>query len=93
MESKPKKGKGKPLEEEEEKPKKEYPYAMLEQFFFDYAYAEIMKHFEQIIDTCVRAEEGAYTAPRAKGDLIYLIRQLEKLLEAWYLITETRKPH
>jgi hypothetical protein len=72
------------LKEEE----RQDPMLAIERFFADYRLHECRHHLWTMVETCLTTDNGDYSDPQERGDLLWHYRDLERLLEASALLLD-----
>lgn len=63
------------------------PFIVLYDFFKDYRLSELRQYISNILDTCLTTDNTFFMEPEERANLIYRIRQFERILEAIRVIT------
>jgi hypothetical protein len=69
----------------------ENPYQVLTDFFSDINLTEIRKAFDKILETCMATDDGPFARGEERSQLLYLLRKIEQVLEADFLIFGSRE--
>ena len=62
------------------------PGAILYRFFTDYNLSELREYLDEMQQTCLTTDNSPFDVPTKRGDLLLLIKNITRLLEAAYLI-------
>lgn len=73
----------------EEKERRE-PLAVLEQFFSDYRLHECRHILWTMVEACLTTDHSDFSEPEERADLLLRYNDLERLLEASYLLLQRR---
>src|SRR5579859_5060118 len=67
------------------------PYQVLEDFYCDHSLGDIRKLFSEIGEACLTSNKWPFNDGEKRADLLYYYKKIETLLEAAYVIADTRK--
>ena len=68
------------------------PLLFLERFFSDYRLHECRLYLWMMVETCITTDNTAFSDPEERANLLLRYKDLERLLEAGYLIWLQRMP-
>lgn len=70
---------------------KKNPFTVLQGFFYDTDLPEVRGLFEKILETCMTTDDGPFGKAKNRDHLLSMLRKIEQILEANYLIFVSRK--
>ena len=73
------------------KEQKENPYEVLKEFCSNINLFELRTLYDNISDTCLATNEGAFSRADERGRLLFTCKEMEKLFEAVFLIAKLRE--
>ncbi|HEY4060403.1 MAG TPA: hypothetical protein VGM30_00805 [Puia sp.] len=68
------------------------PYSVIERFFGDYRLHECRQYLWAMVETCLTTDNVEFNDPEERANLLLRYRELEKLVEAGYLLLLQRDP-
>jgi hypothetical protein len=67
------------------------PFQVLESFFSDTNMTETVTTFDKILETCLTTDDGPFCKAEERGNLLFLRKKIERVLEACYLLVRARE--
>jgi len=68
------------------------PYAVVERFFGDYRLHECRHYLWTMVETCLTTDNVEFSDPDERANLLLRYRELERLVEAVYLLLLQHDP-
>jgi hypothetical protein len=68
------------------------PYAVIERFFGDYRLHECRHYLWAMVETCLTTDNVEFSDPDERANLLLRYRELERLVEAVYLLLLQHDP-